>query len=259
MPADQLPTWAWALVYAGAYLAGSLPTGLLIARARGIDIRAHGSGNIGATNITRVLGKGPGAVCFAIDLAKGLLPTLAAGMVLGRLGELRMPAADAWTWLGAMVMPVLGHIFCPWLKFKGGKGVATGLGVMLGVFPAMTIPAALTFATWLVVFAARRYVSLASIAAGACLPVWTLLTFVLGPRGAMGDADAGLGPGGLGSRDAGPASGSPLAGSMPFLIVSVALGVLVFWTHRSNIRRLRAGTEPKAGRKQPVPPPAGAP
>lgn len=226
MPAPAIhPLLLWPALYAAAFLAGSLPTGLLIGRARGIDIRAHGSGNIGATNVTRVLGRGPGAVCFAIDIAKGLLPTLAAGLVLGRLGQLRMPAAEAWIWLGAMLMPVLGHIFCPWLKFKGGKGVATGLGVLLGVFPSLTVPAVLTFATWIAVFAARRYVSLASLAAGLSLPLWTLAEFSLWP---------------------GPGGGFPPAGAGPFLGVTAAMAGLVFWTHRANIGRLLKGTELRA-------------
>lgn len=221
------PLLLWPALYLAAFLSGSLPTGLLIGRARGIDIRRHGSGNIGATNITRVLGPGPGALCFAIDLAKGLAPTLAAGLVLGRLGQLRMPAADAWLWLGAMTMPVLGHIFCPWLKFRGGKGVATGLGVLLGVFPALTAPAGLTLATWIVVYALARYVSLASLAAGLSLPLWTLAVFCFWPGRARDDS-------------------FPPAGSGPFLITTAAMTVLVFWTHRANIRRLAQGTELRA-------------
>ncbi|MCC6675637.1 MAG: glycerol-3-phosphate 1-O-acyltransferase PlsY [Phycisphaerales bacterium] len=230
MPVGPLNPAAWPALLAAAFLAGSIPTGLLIGRAKGIDIRRHGSGNIGATNITRVLGKGPGALCFAIDIAKGLIPTLVAGWVLGRLGQLRMPAADAWMWLAAMLAPVLGHIFCPWLKFKGGKGVATGLGVLLGVVPALTIPALLTFATWLAIYKTCRYVSLASLTAGLSLPLWTLAMFMLWPGRAAGDP-------------------FPPPGSGPFLIVTTAMTLLVFWTHRANIRRLLKGQELRATKK----------
>lgn len=230
MPDDLLHPAAFAALLAGGFLSGSIPTGLLIGRARGIDIRQHGSGNIGATNVTRVLGKGPGALCFAIDLAKGLIPTVIAGWALGALGQLRMPPGVAWMWLAAMLAPVLGHIFCPWLKFKGGKGVATGLGVLLGVFPALSVPALLTFGAWIAIFKAWRFVSLASLAAGASLPLWTLACFLLGP-----------------GRP--PDDGFPPAGSTPFLVITAAMALLVFWTHRANIRRLAAGQELRATRK----------
>ena len=126
-----------------AFLCGSIPFGMLIARARGIDIRAHGSGNIGATNVGRVLGRTWGVAVFALDVCKGLAPVLVAGAALGTLGHIAAPARDAWLVLATAAAAILGHVFCPWLRFKGGKGVATSLGALAGVFPVLTIAVAL--------------------------------------------------------------------------------------------------------------------
>jgi glycerol-3-phosphate acyltransferase PlsY len=228
-----------------AFLSGSIPFGLLIGRAKGIDIRKHGSGNIGATNVGRVLGTRYFFLCFFLDLLKGLLPTLAAGWALGRLGQFSMPSRDAWWWLGAMAAAVLGHVFTPWLKFKGGKGVATGLGALLGVFPVLTLAGAGAFLIWLAVFGIWRYISLASITAGILLPVIVFLEFLLPQRADL-------------------AHGAAPNVVWPFVAAGCALAVLVVWTHRSNIKRLRSGTELRAGRgstgrlnrERPSPPPA---
>src|SRR5262245_15787887 len=129
------------LLILSSALSGSIPFGLLIARARGIDIRKHGSGNIGATNVWRVLGPGPGLLCLALDIAKGLIPTLAAGFALHLIPARALEPRDAWAWLGVVAAAILGHIFTPFASFKGGKGVATGLGALLGVWPFLTLPA----------------------------------------------------------------------------------------------------------------------
>src|SRR5262245_53758178 len=207
-----------------AFLSGSIPFGLLIARAKGIDIRKHGSGNIGATNVGRVLGRRYFFLCFALDLLKGLVPTLAMGYALGRLGHFDVPARDALWWLGAMVAAILGHVFCPWLKFKGGKGVATGLGALLGVFPPLAVPVGAALLVWLAALAVWRYISLSSIFAGLTLPTAVVVQWKLLGRSELRDV-------------------------LPFIAVAALLTLLVLWTHRANVARLRAGKEPKVGQR----------
>jgi acyl phosphate:glycerol-3-phosphate acyltransferase len=210
-----------------AFLCGSIPFGLFIGKAKGIDIRQHGSGNIGATNVGRVLGKRFFFLCFALDFLKGFAPTLAAGYVLGAIG--RSGAADSRTslvWLGVMVAAVLGHVFSPWLKFRGGKGVATALGAMMGIFPVFTIAGGVVFALWLLALAIWRTISISSILAGLSLPVIVALEWRL-RRGGF----EGIGP---------------------YMTVAALLALLVVWTHRGNIKRLRAGTEPRLGQTRPI-------
>lgn len=222
-------TWFFLLLL--AFLAGSIPFGLLIARARGVDIRKHGSGNIGATNVWRVLGRGPGLLCFALDVLKGLLPALGAGWWMGLLTAGPTPgpidARDAWLWLGVMAMAMFGHMYSPWVNFRGGKGVATGLGAMLGLWPFLTVPALVGLVVWAAVAKATRYVSLASCAAAATLP---LMVFAW--------AQAGTAPG----------------AAWPFGAATAALGALVIFKHRANIRRLLAGTENRMGHRAPAKP-----
>ena len=203
-----------------AYLCGSVPFGWIIAKAKGVNIFEHGSGNVGATNVGRVLGKKWGLFCFGLDVAKGLAPTLFAGCVLGALGQFTPSAPDAWVWLGAMAATIVGHVASPWLGFRGGKGVATGLGAFLGVFPILTLPAGLAFAAWLATLAFTRYVSVASCVAALTLP-GSLFFLSLSPTGYM------------------------LFASMPFLVVSSAIALLVVWKHRGNLARLRRGEEPQ--------------
>lgn len=181
-----------------AYLLGSIPTGLLLAKAAGVDIRSSGSGNIGATNVYRTLGRSVGVMTLVGDCLKGLLPVLLAKY-------LQLPDV----WVAAIGLAAfLGHVYTVFLGFKGGKGVATALGVFLGVAP-------LAVAGALVIFVAMvwkwRYVSLGSITAAAAIP---LLVVLLYP--------------------------SPATVAM-----SVAIAALVVWKHSENIKRLRAGTESK--------------
>jgi glycerol-3-phosphate acyltransferase PlsY len=197
-----------------AYLAGSLPTGFLVARAMRVDITRVGSGNIGATNVFRVLGKGPGALVLTVDLLKGALavsfaPALA--VALAPANSLALPAVAA---LGA----VLGHNYTCWLGFKGGKGVATSAGAMAALIP----PAfGVTVITWLVVFFLSRYVSLASIAGAIALPIATAFT-VSGPT------------------------------RWPLVGFTSVLAALAVWRHRANIARLKAGTEHRFGNPKPT-------
>jgi glycerol-3-phosphate acyltransferase PlsY len=185
------------LLVLGAYLLGSVPTGLLLARAFGdVDIRTAGSGNIGATNVYRTLGKKLGLLTLVGDCLKGLLPVLAA----------RMLQLDP-HWVAAVGLAAfLGHIYTVFLGFKGGKGVATGLGVFLGISPASILVAILVF---IIVLFRWRYVSLASIASAAVVP--SLVAFFEKTRS--------------------------------HTLMALLVAALIIWRHRENIRRLRDGTE----------------
>ncbi len=205
---------------AGAFLAGSIPTALLIGRAYGIDIRQHGSGNVGATNLGRVLGTKVGVACFFFDVLKGFIPVLTYGLWSGHAGSLDLPASDAWLWLLVAGCAILGHIFTPWLKFKGGKGVATGLGAMLAIYPAMTVPALCAFAVWILSVKIWRMIGPASVLGAATLPIATLGAFWIGGE---------------------------LTRVTPFVVVTAFLALVVIVRHRTNIVRALAGTEPKIG------------
>ncbi len=210
--------WLWIIV---AYGCGSVPFGLLIGRARGVDVRKAGSGNIGATNVGRVLGRKWGALCFALDVIKGGGPVLAAGLVLGWTGAAHLGPRQTWQWLAIAAAAMLGHVFPVWLKFRGGKGVATGLGVMLGLWPALTLPGVAAGLTWLLFASCLRYVSLASIMAALLLPFYVLVEATL----------RGQGPG----------------ATAPLLIVTGLMALLIVLRHRGNLRRLAAGTESRLG------------
>ncbi|RYD40190.1 MAG: glycerol-3-phosphate 1-O-acyltransferase, partial [Verrucomicrobiaceae bacterium] len=171
-----------------AFLLGSIPSGLLIAKAKGINIREHGSGNIGATNVLRVVGKKYGITCLILDALKGFIPVALATNVIqieGRDVQVPLDFLNQW----AMVLPaseamlvqivqiltalaaVLGHNYSPWVGFKGGKGIATSAGVLLALMP---FAVGLLVILFLLVFVISRYVSLASIVAAAALPLVTL-------------------------------------------------------------------------------------
>ncbi|XAL98376.1 glycerol-3-phosphate 1-O-acyltransferase PlsY [Phycisphaeraceae bacterium D3-23] len=210
----------WALWLIGAYLLGAVPFGLLIARAKGVDLRAMGSGNLGATNVGRVMGKPFGIACFVLDLGKGLAPVLAYRAYGGTPD---LVDGRAWLaallWLAVGVAAVVGHVFPVWLKFKGGKGVATSLGALLGFYPALTIPALLSALVWFIVTKATAYVGLASVVAAIAMPLLA------------------VGFGLIMRRD--PGETAVYAG------VCAVLAGLVIVRHRSNLARLRDGTEEK--------------
>jgi glycerol-3-phosphate acyltransferase PlsY len=199
-----------ALSIIAAYFVGSIPFGYLIVRARGGgDVRETGSGGTGATNVTRRAGKGAGVVTLALDAAKGALVALLARWLLA-------PdfGVNWWVALAATAV-VAGHVFPVWLKFRGGKGVATGLGVFLTLTPVAVALAAVVF---LVVVWTTRYVSLGSIAATATLPLFIWLI-----------------------RD----GRDPDALAAPVMAVAAAGGALIIFMHRANIARLLNGTESK--------------
>ena len=151
-----------------AYLIGGVPFGWLVARSRGVDILRQGSGNIGATNVGRVLGRRFGVLVFVLDFSKGALPVLAASSLAPFAGNALPPDSLP---VAAGVAAFLGHLFPVYLHFRGGKGVATGVGVVAVLLPATALA---VFAAWLVVLAAFRYVSLASLAAAVLLTVLRL-------------------------------------------------------------------------------------
>jgi acyl phosphate:glycerol-3-phosphate acyltransferase len=198
-----------------AYCIGSFPTGYVVGRMLGIDIRKVGSGNVGATNVTRVLGKRVGYPVFAVDFCKGLLPVLLAATIARRCG-LDSMATDLCAAL-AGIFSVVGHSYPVWLGFKGGKGVATSLGVIFGI---SWIAALVMCAVWIVMFKVTRYVSIASIGAAIALPLAMTALYFLG------------------------ALQSPV-----LVYFSLCLAAIVIIRHRSNLSRLFEGTEPRFARK----------
>jgi len=226
-----------------AFLMGSIPFGLVIARSKGIDIRQHGSGNIGATNVLRVMGKKYGIPCLILDALKGFIPVVIA-LTLIRIGgkdtslaiaalkpyAVELPAADRFQ--GQLVhvitglMAILGHNYSPWVGFKGGKGIATSAGVLLGLFPFFGVM--LLLVIWAVLFLTTRYVSVASMGAAAALPVITHL----GARFHHVDNNKAL-----------PTLWAAGTWNKPLFALTLAIAVMAIWKHRANIRRLREGTE----------------
>jgi glycerol-3-phosphate acyltransferase PlsY len=197
---------SYLLTAIAAYFIGSIPTGYLLARARGIDIRSTGSGNIGATNVFRVLGKTAGVTVLLVDALKGFVP--ARFVLIGATPENMEYHA-----MVAGLFAILGHNFTCWLRFKGGKGIATSAGVLIALVPMALLMA---LGVWIAVFAASKYVSLASIAAAFVLPfaVW-----------------------GTGQSPA-------------MLALTTVLSALAIVKHKSNIGRLLNGTENRIGSKK---------
>lgn len=214
----------WTVLIVGAYLLGSVPFALIIARAHGVDIRKVGSGNVGATNVMRTLGRGPGLLCFALDFLKGLAPVLAAGIVTGAVNNRAIPPAEAWLWLAVAAAAILGHIFPVWAGFRGGKGVATSFGAMLAVWPQMGAPALAAFALWVVCQRLTRNVGLSSSIAAVFIPL-----AVLGMQLAWRPGDDAIG--------------------WPFVIVAGLLGGLVVWRHATNLSRTFASWRGAGGPK----------
>lgn len=196
-----------------SYLLGSIPFGLLVAKCKGVDIRKHGSGNIGATNVWRVCGWRCGLPVFVLDVVKGV-----TAVWLARWLAVRFGSDAAWAGIAAAMACILGHSFPVWLGFKGGKGVATSLGVFLGLMP---LPSVVALLLWIIIFKVSGYVSLASIVAAVALPAAAIAMQFTNWK-----------------------YGWPVSG---FAIVA---GLLVVVRHRSNIARLRAGTENCFGRKK---------
>jgi glycerol-3-phosphate acyltransferase PlsY len=199
----------------GSYLLGSIPFGLLIAKAHGKDLRSIGSGNIGATNVSRALGRKWAYFCFVLDVLKGLIPMLVTMLIAKPDSVLTL-----WLWLAVGCAAIIGHIFPLYIKFKGGKGVATSFGVALGLWPYYTICVLLAFGVWVLVVLIWRYVSLASIAASVAFPLILIAAIIVTPDWDFGNL-------------------------WPILITAAAIPIMVIIRHRENIKRLLAGTESK--------------
>lgn len=218
----------WGAIFvAASFLSGSIPFSLLVGLAKGVDIRKVGSGNPGATNLGRALGKKWFFVGFLLDMMKGLVPVLVASYFKNTLGQWHAPVERTWIVIACVVAAVLGHVFSPWLKFKGGKGVATTFGAMLGVFPMLTYAGLGALAVFLLTFAIWRRISVGSIVAAMCVPGIVLLLAKYAPS-------------------SGVQSERLLSGSTAIYFgVTVVLAVLVIAKHRANIKRLMSGTEPR--------------
>ncbi len=203
----------YAVVAIAAYFLGSFPTGLLVGKAKGVDIRKVGSGNIGATNITRTLGKKVGASVLIVDVLKGWLACFLAPLLAARIASL--PAETDGDLherlqLTGAVFAILGHNYTCWLRFKGGKGIATTGGALLALMP---VGGLICIGVWMVFLALTRYVSIASIAAAVAVPLSAWLT---------GRSSLMIG-------------------------VGLTVGALAIYKHKDNIRRLVAGTEHRIG------------
>ena len=203
------------LVLVGSYLLGSIPFGYLVGRIAGIDIRNAGSGNIGATNVLRVLGKRYGYPVFVLDFLKGLGAVriaMATAMAVG-------PKSTSPEVVGvlAAVSAVIGHSFPIWLKFRGGKGVATSAGALFGLMPLATVIGA---AIWTLTFLLTRYVSVASVTTAVALP------FVIAIMAWLNQTDA-----------------------KALFYSSLCIAAVIIWRHHSNLSRLVRGTEPRFTRK----------
>ena len=209
------------LLLAAGYLIGGIPFGLLIARAKGVDIFKVGSGNIGATNVGRVLGRRFFYFCFALDVIKGLVPTLGFGILTGAIDSETRTAGDLWWWLAAMIAPVLGHMFSPYIGFRGGKGVATGLGSLAGVIPVLTVPGLTGLGIYLAAVKVTRFVGVSSCLAALSLPATTAALWLTGVAI---------------WQSAGPA-----------VLVTALLAAVVVIKHRGNLTRTLRGTEPRVG------------
>ncbi|PAP78403.1 glycerol-3-phosphate 1-O-acyltransferase PlsY [Rubrivirga marina] len=217
------------VILAASYLLGAVPFSLVVGRMMGVDLRRHGSGNAGATNALRVLGKGPGLLVFLLDFGKGLAAVALLSQIrvggeslVGLLGS-RPELAAAWAATLAGTAAMVGHVVTVWGRlffgsWKGGKGVATGAGMLTGLAP---LPVGLALLVFVGVLAATRYVSLGSILAALSLPLSLLaLHFGFGWE-------------------------SP----PPVWIFATVVPAFILWTHRANVRRLLDGTESRIGSK----------
>lgn len=204
------------MLVALAYFCGALPFGFWAGKWKRIDIREHGSKNIGATNVIRVLGKRVGVPVFIMDMLKGLLPTMLAQWWMEHLGA--SPDVASLVAVCCAAATVLGHMFTFWLGFKGGKGVATSAGAVLGLAPLSLLIAIIV---WVVTYYLSRFVALASIIAAVFLPIAMVVTMTLQHRW-----------------------------NFVMLGFGIVIGVLVIVRHRANIARLLSGTENKFEKKK---------
>lgn len=213
-------TWPYCLI---AFVIGGIPIGWLVGRARGVDLRHGGSGNIGATNAARLLGIRWGIIVFVLDVTKGLIPTWYAGGVILAAGDSAGSAAYA-GWLLVGICAVLGHNFSPFLGFRGGKGVATSLGAALGVHPHLTLPVSVAAAVWMIVVALFRVSAVGSLSAAVAFPLAYLVQLRLQDR--------------------------RVAAYWPFVAFALIATVMIVIRHQANIARWRQGNKPPVGESE---------
>ncbi len=208
-----------------SYLLGAIPFSLIVARIKGVDLRQHGSGNAGATNVYRVMGAGPGALVFGLDCLKGVIATVLISQIrigdeslIGLLGS-RPVLADTWPMIMAGASAMVGHVFTIWGRlffgsWRGGKGVATGSGMLVGLIP---VAVGIGLVLFIGVVALTRIVSLGSILAATSLPITLIIAHF-----------------GFGHPE-----------PPPIWVFAIIVPVLILWTHRTNVKRLLNGTEPR--------------
>ncbi len=197
-----------ALLFVTSYLLGGIPTGYVIGRLKGIDIRQHGSGNPGTANVYRTLGKLPGILTFVVDFLKGLGPTLVAAQFFFDPHFTDFSRGHWWIPVTAGALAIAGHIWTPFLRFHGGKGVATSAGVFMALLP---VPTALAFVVFGIAVAITSHISVGSMAASVALPILCLAL----------------------AKDY----------QKPFTLLALTVCVLIFYTHIANIRRILKGAE----------------
>ena len=209
------------LLIIASYLIGSISFAMIIAKAHGIDLRGVGSGNLGATNLSRACGKKWAYVCFLLDTLKGFVPTFCGYFLFSDATV----SSYFWLWLAVGAAAILGHIFPFYLKFKGGKGVATSFGVVLGVWPYYTIPGTIVFFLWAIIVLIFKYISLGAVISAAVFPF-----IIIALTAALKDWYFSV--------------------LWPLIAVAAVLCSLVIFLHRENIKRLLAGTEHKVLQKK---------
>lgn len=215
------------------YFLGSIPFAWVIGKSKGVDIRTVGSKNIGATNLGRTLGAQYFWYAFLLDAAKGFVPVLLAALLVRRWNSplyLEGPALPHWAPLLTGIACVVGHLLPIYLKFKGGKGVATGFGVVLGFWPLYTIAGLLAGAFFVFMLLVYRYISLASMTAAV---VFAALVALLGSW-----------------QNRWLETYVPMQDRLPLVGVACLFAVLIIFRHRGNVSRLMKGTEPKVGQRE---------
>ena len=205
-----------------SYLIGSISFAMIIAKAHGIDLREVGSGNLGATNLSRACGKKWAYICFLLDVLKGFVPAFCTKYFLP---SDVVGSAYFGLWLAVGAAAILGHIFPFYLKFKGGKGVATSFGVVLGIWPYYTIPGIIAFFLWAAIVLIFKYISFGAVISAAVFPF-----IIIALTAALKDWYFSV--------------------LWPLIAAAAVLCSLVIFLHRTNIRRLLAGTEHKVLQKK---------
>ena len=209
-----MPLYYVTVLTLAGFLSGSLPFGWIVAKLGGMDIRQHGSGNIGMTNVWRVMGWKHGLSVLLLDTAKGWLPVFMAALLMANVNPPGLTTSGrSWLLLITGIAAILGHTFTPWLRFRGGKGVATSLGVLIALFKLWVF---LPLGVFIAALAITRMVSVGSILAALAVGIMTLAVPEL----------------------------------RPFMAFGIPVALLVTWTHRSNIRRILDGTESRVGRSR---------